>query len=315
VDEEAIAMAANRPEEAEVAKVAGQHGVEMLKLGYTLSHVVHAYGAMCQSITEIAEQKHFPIDVAGFHELNQCLDVAIAGAVTEYEKLRDSQEKSREDQHLGFLTHELRNALTSVTISLQLIKNGTVGLSGSTGKVLDRGLTRMQDLIDRSLTEVRLRVDPKMHIEPGHLLSIVDQILVSARVEAELKKQKLEVQIDPTLIIKLDQQAFHSALSNLIQNAIKFSHEGGKIHIRGNEVRDKVVVEVEDDCGGLPPNVEKDLFQAFKQKHENKSGLGLGLTIAERAIKLNHGTIEARNLPGKGCIFTITLPKATESKR
>ena len=179
-DEQAMAMAAGKPEEAQVAESAALHGIEMLRLGYTLSHVVHAYGAMCQAITEIAEKKKFHIDVSGFHDLNQCLDVAIAGAVTEYQKLRDTQEKDREDKHLGFLTHEMRNALTSAAISFQMIEKGSVGVGGSTGKVLGKSLKRMQDLIDKSLTDIRLRVDPEVHIESGRLLVIVDQILVTA---------------------------------------------------------------------------------------------------------------------------------------
>jgi hypothetical protein len=107
-DEPAIAAATGKPEEVAVAQAAALHGSEMLRLGYTLSHVVHSYGAMCQSITELAEKKNFSIDAGGFHDLNQCLDVAIAGAVTEYQKLRDTLEKDRENKHLGFLTHEMR---------------------------------------------------------------------------------------------------------------------------------------------------------------------------------------------------------------
>ncbi len=313
-DEPAMAMAAGEPEEAEVAKAAGLHGMEMLRLGYTLSHVIHAYGAMCQSVTECADKKHFEISAGEFHDLNQCLDVAIAGAVTEFQSLQDSQEMSREVKHLGFLAHEMRNAVSTASIAVQLIKKGTVGISGNTGAVLERSLKRMEELIDRSLTEVRLRVDPEGLIESGHLLLIVDQILVTAGVEAQRKKQIIDIKIDPTLMIEADQQAFHSALSNLIQNALKFTPEGGKIHVRGTSVGETIVIEVEDECGGLP-GTPSELFKPFKQKNENRKGLGLGLTIAQRAIELNHGTIEAHNLPKKGCIFKITLPKKISQKK
>lgn len=312
-DEVAIAVAADKPEEASVAESAAVHGTEMLRLGYTLSHVVHAYGAMCQSITELASQKKFLINVKGFHDLNKCLDVAIAGAVTEFQKLRDSQEKHRELKHLGFLAHEMRNALTSATISLQIIKRGTVGVSGNTGQVLERSLARMQELIDRSLTDIRLRVDPEIHAESIPLLAIVDQIIVTAEVEAAAKKQKIEIDVNSDLVITADQQAFHSALSNLVQNAIKFSREGGTINVRGMLEGERVVVEVEDECGGLKSDQASHLFKAFEQSNENRTGLGLGLTIAQKAISLNKGTIELRNLPKKGCIFKISLPNKVES--
>ena len=313
-DEPAIARAAGRPFEAVVALAAGNHGGELQKRGYTLSHVVHAYGSMCQAITELAIEKKEPIALVEFKKLNRCLDVAIAGAVTTFQARHISVDSSREVQHLGFLAHELRNALTTVNVSLRLIKNGVVGFGGSTGQVLDRGLKHIQELIDRSLTEVRLRVDPKVHAEPAFLLQLVDQIAVTAEVEAQAKNHKLEIRIDPTVVIEADPYLLYSALSNIIQNAIKYTHTGGVIQVRGNLVGDQAIIEVEDQCGGLPSGTPNDLFQAFEQQHKDRDGIGLGLTIAHRAITLNHGTIEVENLPGRGCIFRIKLPKASSRK-
>lgn len=241
-----------------------------------------------------------------------CLDVAIAGAVTAYQSVREQEARSREVKHLGYLAHELRNALTSASIAEQLIKKGTVGVAGSTANMLGRSLKRMGDLIDRSLTEVRLRVDPQIHVKPERLLLIVDEILVSAGVEAQSKHQTVEVQVDPTLVVLVDQQAFHAALSNLIQNALKFTAAGGKVQVRSLVVGENVLVEVEDQCGGLEPKTEGALFDAFEQRHEDRSGLGLGLTIARKAVALHKGTLEVRNLPGTGCVFTITLPREAQ---
>ena len=146
-----------------------------------------------------------------------------------------------------------------------MIKSGTVGLGGSTGQVLDRAVKRIADLIDRSLTEVRLRVDPKVHVETVQLLQVVDQIVVTAEVQARSNKIRiLEIQIDPALEFEADQQLFYSALSNLIQNALKYTHAGGKITVRGNLVGENVVVEVEDECGGLSTATPADLFKPYR---------------------------------------------------
>jgi signal transduction histidine kinase len=311
-DEPAMAMAAGRPDDAAVAVSAGIHGAEMLRLGYTLSHVVHAYGAMCQSITELVTKKHATFSASEFRDLNLCLDIAIAGAVTEFQSIRNVQESSREVEHLGFLAHELRNALGSVKLSIDLIEKGTVGFAGSTGQVLKLGLKRIDDLINRSLTEVRLRIDPKIYTESISLLNIVNHLFVTAEVEAKEKNIVIEADVDPTLVAEADQQLVYSAISNLIQNAIKFTRDGGKINVRGKMVKDNIVIEVEDECGGLPASAS-ELFKPFEQRHSNRKGLGLGLTIAQRAITLNHGSIGVQNLPGKGCIFNITLPKKTSS--
>ena len=106
----------------------------------------------------------------------------------------------------------------------------------------------------------------------------------------------------------------HSALSNLIQNAIKFTRAGGVIKVRANILAEKIVIEIEDECGGLA-NPAINLFKPFEQQNENTTGLGLGLTITKQAIERNKGTIEVSNFPGKGCIFKVTLPKGDVQRR
>jgi hypothetical protein len=309
-DEPAIALAAGRPHDVEVAQSAGAFGKELQQLGYSLSHVVHAYGAICQSITEIAIEKKAAIRTEEFRELNRCLDTAIAGAVTVFHEERSQDVNSRETAHLGFLAHELRNALAIVSTSLRLIKGGTVGFGGSIGQVLDRALKRQQELIDRSLAEVRLRVDPKVHKETASFVQHLDQLLVTADAETRARKQLLKIEVEAGLEVEADQYLLFSAVSNLVQNAIKYTCDGGTIRIRAHIVDHQTLIEVEDECGGLGLATPSDLFKPFEQHNRNREGLGLGLSIAERAIALNGGTIDVRDFPGRGCVFRITLPGA-----
>ena len=301
--------------EAALTKEAGLHGTELLRLGYTLSHVVHAYGAMCQSITELAARKRITITANEFHDLNRCLDSAIAGAVTGFQGLRDQQTEALEIEHLGFLAHELRNALSGANVSLQLIESGTVGFGGSTGQVLKKSMSRIDELIERSLTEVRLRMDPLEHAEPVDLLELVAQMSLTAEVEARSRGQILEIDIPASLVFEADQQLAYSAISNLIQNAVKFTRPGGKILVRGRSIGECIVVEVEDECGGLKPNAAETLFRPYAQQNANRTGLGLGLTIAQRAVGLIRGSIEVRNIAGRGCVFKVTLPKTIRQGR
>jgi hypothetical protein len=152
-DEPAMAIAAGQPLEAEVARSAGVHGSEMLRLGYTLSHVVHAYGAMCQAITEVATAEDAPVEADEFHALNRCLDVAIAGAVTAYQSRKDSQGSSVDGERGRGLFKEMRTVITRVRIAFQAIQKGTVGAGGNTAQVLEDDLDRLEKLIDRSLVD------------------------------------------------------------------------------------------------------------------------------------------------------------------
>lgn len=308
-NEVAMAIASGHPEDIELARTSGLLGVELLRLGYTLSHVVHIYGSLCQAITGLAVKKSINISAPDFRNLNRCLDVGIAGAVTEFQSFRELQKRKEEVKRCGFCAHELRNTLGSALMSFELIKSGEVGFSGSVGQILGRSLKRMEELIGRTLTEVKLSgARPALEIQDINLLLLVDQLLVTANMEAKSRRQTIEVQISSDLILKADLQFFHSAVSNLIQNALKFTHDGGKIQIRANAVNEDIVFEVEDECGGLAQNATEDLFKPFEQQNENRKGLGLGLSLARRAIELHNGTIVARNLPGTGCVFTIKLP-------
>lgn len=306
-DKEKMAVASVRPNEAELAKTAANHGAELMRLGYTLSYVVHAYGSMCQSITELASKKHSIISAKEFHDLNRCLDVAIAGAVTEFQSQKNTEVQDKEAEHLGFLAHELRNTLMAINFSVKMIKEGTVGFSGNTGRILDTSLERMQTLIDQSLTEVRLRVDPKPHPEQVDVKQLVNQILTTAAIEAKHRNIKIKMDIKSDQIVEVDHQFLYSAISNLIQNAFKYTHQGGEVEIRSAIIGNDILIEVEDECGGLKDETI-NLFKPFEKQNKKKSGLGLGLTIARRAILLNNGKIEVKNLPKKGCIFKITLP-------
>src|SRR5665647_1704034 len=87
------------------------------------------------------------------------------------------------------------------------------------------------------------------------------------------------------LIVDADRQMLGSAISNLLQNAFKFSRGHGKVSLTARAAGERVLIEVEDECGGLPAGKAEELFQPFKQKGANRSGLGLGLSIGRRAVR------------------------------
>jgi hypothetical protein len=147
-DESAMAIAAGQPREAELARSAGLHGVEMLRLGYTLSHVVHAYGAMCQAITETANEKNASIDASEFHVLNLCLDIAIAGAVTDYQSRKDLEGPGLEGRRVA---KEMRGTLVRVKAAVEAIQEGIVGTEGNTSRTLASSFAQLESLIDQSL--------------------------------------------------------------------------------------------------------------------------------------------------------------------
>jgi signal transduction histidine kinase len=301
---------AARKTSTEMTKSAQRHGGELKEAGFTVGQVVHGYGDVCQAVTELAMELEIPISADEFKTLNRCLDEAIAEAVTEFARQRDLSVSDRGTERLGFFAHELRNLLSNAMLAFEVLKTGTVGVGGSTGQVLGRNLVALRDLIDRSLAEVRLEagLQRRKHVPLNELM---EEVALAAAIEAKARGFQLTVtSVKPGLAIDVDRQLIAAALANLLQNAFKFSRAGGHVVLRTDttSVEGHVLIEVEDECGGLPPGRAEDLFRPFEQRGSNRSGLGLGLAIARESVETNGGLIRARSLPGQGCVFTIELP-------
>ena len=117
---------------------AQRYGREAEKLGYTVSQVIHAYGALCQAITECAFDQGQVITPKEFHGFNFTLDAAVAEAVTEFIEVSDEAKGVDHHAQLGTLAHELRNPLSNAIMALEAIRMGSVGVGGNTGQLLDR---------------------------------------------------------------------------------------------------------------------------------------------------------------------------------
>jgi signal transduction histidine kinase len=287
---------------------AAQHGKKLHEIGFTASQVVHDYGDVCQAITELAVELDAPITGSEFHTLNRCLDEAMAEAVSGFERQRELLSSEGETERLGFFVHELRNLLSNSMLAFDILKGGSVGTAGSTSAMLSRSLSRMRDLIDRSLAEVVLRQEIARR-ELVSLSEFIEEIEVAATIEAKARGLQLSVMTVPQGVsINVDRWLVAAAIANLLQNAFKFTRPAGHVVLRTHASVDRVFVAIEDECGGLLGEPE-ELFAPFQQRDKDRSGLGLGLSIARRAVSANGGTILVRNVPGHGCVFTVELPR------
>jgi len=302
------------PALSEMGETAAQHGRELLQHGFTIDEVVHDYGDLCQAVTDLAFEQGAPIEIDEFRTLNRCLDNAIAVAVMEFGYQRDfvvaDKQADELNERLGFFAHELRNLLATATLAVAVIKEGNVGLSGATGAVLDRSLVGLRNLIDRSLAEVRMKAGLPVEHQLFSLADFITEIKMSASLEAQIHDCMLIVSIvDPRLAVAGDHDLLMSAVGNLLQNAFKFTKPDSEVTLNAYAAADRILIDVEDNCGGLPSGDAERMFRPFIQSDTNKSGLGLGLSIARRSVEVNGGILSVRDIPGSGCIFTIDLPR------
>jgi len=288
---------------------AALHGAELLRNGLTVAQAIHDYGDICQVVTELADEMNAPITPHDYNIFNRCLDDAMAGAVSEYLRRRERMTADQDIERLGALAHEQRNLLSTAMLAFQALLAGNVGVSGSnTGRVLWRSLMGLRDLTDRALAEVRVAGSPP-HPTRIELAGFIEEIEVAAAMEARAKGLMLTVvPAQYGVTVEADRQLLASAVGNLLHNAFKFTRPGGHVVLRTIVGASGVSIEIEDECGGLPPSHEDGLFKPFEQRGADRTGLGLGLSISRRAVVHNGGAIRVVNLPGKGCIFSIDLP-------
>ena len=245
--------------------------------------------------------------------LNRCLDDAIAGAVTEYGRERNQSgidgESARGTQRLGFFAHEMRNLLNTALMAFAVLKTGNVGVGGSTGGVLHRSLLASQALIARSLAEVRL-TQGIQHREQFSVAGFIEEIAATAGLDADSRAVTLIVPpVQDDLVIAGDRQVLSAVVANLLQNAFKFTRPRTSVTLRVGASAERVLIEVEDECGGLPTANVHELFRPYEQRSADRTGMGLGLAFSRWGAEANDGRIYTRNLAGRGCVFIVDLPR------
>jgi signal transduction histidine kinase len=297
-----------------IGMAAARHGSELLALGFNISQVVHDYGDICQAVTEVAVEQAAPISIEEFHTLNRCLDTAIAEAVTEHARITAASRSTEEIERTGQFAHEIRDMLNTALFAFHALKRGTVSINGSTGAVLGRSLMSLRDFVSSTLTDIRITAKQE-HREHVNLAAFLNEIAVAGGLHAEYRGLQFSVEpVDVRLAFTADPQLLGSALMNLLNNAIKYTRPGGRVILRAHREDRCVRIEVEDECGGIPDGTG-DPFQPFGNRRGNdRTGLGLGLSIARKAVRAERGDIHIRNMPGKGCVFVIEVPLVEQQR-
>jgi signal transduction histidine kinase len=294
------------PENPEIRANATKHGGALMGRGFTVAQIVQEYRGISQTITQLVVEQAALITTDEFRTLSSCLDDAIAGAVTEHGRLREHQGTER----LGRLAHDLRNQLNSASLSYEVLKMGGVGIDSSTGAVLGRSLMGLRNLLDRELAEVRLGTGVFQR-ESLVVFDLIEDIERPAALEAKARGLRFSV-VWPAMdvSVNVDRLILEAVVANLLQNAFKFTQLGTHVVLRTQATADRVSIEIEDQCGGLPPGKAESLFLPIEQQTLHRKGLGLGLQICARGVRVNDGLIHVRNQPGTGCSFIVDLPRA-----
>jgi signal transduction histidine kinase len=298
--------------EQQYSPLARVHGGQRQALKRSIVEVVQEYSLFLEVVIERARDSRVHLDDRGLLELSKCLFTGAAEAVAQFARQQEEERRRADYEHFAFLAHELRNPLSSARLAYELAQQK--GLSDArTMEVMGRSLARLSDLIDESINQARLATlgaGSELHRELVSTRELVAEAQAESAVDAQTKSIQFAISAGADIIVDVDRRLVRSALSNLVRNAVKFTRSGGTIQLRTRTIDERATIDVEDECGGLPPERADRLFAAFLQASKDRSGFGLGLAIARQAIEAHGGAIMVNSLPSKGCIFTIDLPLA-----
>jgi len=308
VDEIIDALDPNAAREPSTSAYAGEHGAQRLRLHFDVWEVVREYGLLHECIIELARDGGTSISLDEQQVVVKWINSGIADAIEQYVKRRDAEMERESSEHLGFIAHELRNPLSAARAIVHRLRDKP-SISGSSIALLERSLRRASDMIDNTLSHASLKLGAETKMEAVALGDLLRDIEQDAGGDPQSRGVLLNVAAPDGSVITADPRLLRSAIFNLVQNALKFSPPGSTVNIRVANLPGSVTIEVEDACGGLPPGKVEELFSPTVQKGDDRSGFGLGLSIARQAMEAHGGQIDVHDMPGTGCVFRIRLPQ------
>lgn len=220
---------------------------------------------------------------------------------------------------LNDISHELRSPLARLNVALGLARQRTGPEAQDALERIDLEAARLNELIGRLLTIARLEGgEEAMHKFPVALAELIEEVAQDADFEARARGCRVETVIVDDCMVMGDPSLLHSALENVMRNATRYTRPGTAVEVRLERGRGSngpaAVVQVTDFGPGVPPDALDKLFRPFYRiddaRGRETGGVGLGLAITERAVRLHGGSVRAANGAGSGLIIEIRLPLA-----
>ena len=223
----------------------------------------------------------------------------------------------RKDVFLSTLSHELRNPLAPLSNAVDLIRMAAPAAPGLDYplQVIERQVDSLRRLVDDLLDLSRIgagKIDLKK--EPIALQEIVRRAMETAGPFLRGRNHQIEELLPPApMVVEADPDRLVQVFVNLLNNAGKFTPEGGSIWIKGTVEDQEAVIHIKDTGVGIPPELMPRLFELFTQAESSRmrseGGLGIGLSLVKNLVTLHGGSVQAKSDgPSKGSEFTVRLP-------
>lgn len=248
---------------------------------------------------------------------NQQLAQNYAELQAAYERLKELDKAKA--SFFSMVSHDLRHPIAVAKGYLELIRTGSEPLSDETSgyvQVAEQEMRHIAEMVDKVLDLSRMDAG-YYHIDcqPLHVTTMLQQARVAFRTQASQRHIALEIEPGDELpLVSADALRMNQVLSNLIENALKFTPEGGRITLVAQPVEQEIEITVRDTGVGIEPGEHEKIFDRFyrikRGEQVEDKGSGLGLAICREIVRLHGGRIWAESTLGKGAAFHLTLKPA-----
>lgn len=216
---------------------------------------------------------------------------------------------SAQQRLLSNVSHELRSPLTRLQVALGIVRQKAPTELERALNRIERESDRLESLIAQVLKLSRFENHMQtMDTQPLHLHDLVRHVVEDARFESEQRSVNIVEEIDAPVVFYGDSHLLHSAVDNVVRNALRFSPEDATLWVRLNGDKQQTIIDICDQGPGVPEDKLERLFDPFYRLDQSNSGAGLGLNIARHAVQAHKGRIHAYNRPEGGLCVRITLP-------
>lgn len=271
--------------------------------------------ALTQEVQIFApEERSFEVHAVALTE-----EGSVAGAVLvlhDITRLRKLEEARKE--FVANVTHELKTPLASIKAFAETLRTG--GLDDGNRRLefveaIEKDADRMNALVDDLLTLSRIESGRGAAlVEKVALAPLAREAALSLSALAQRRGIRMDIEGPETAVIKGEPSQWRRIFLNLIENAIKFNKDQGRVHVRISSAGGQVIIEVEDTGVGIPaedlPRIFERFYRVDKARSRNLGGTGLGLAIVKHIVETHHGTIQAQSQEGRGSLFLLRLPSS-----
>ncbi|MFN3739745.1 MAG: ATP-binding protein [Thermodesulfovibrionales bacterium] len=277
---------------------------DLLRTGDEIESIARSFYQMAERLTE-------------YHN---CLHDRIKSAVKELEeankKLIESnrllnEANRKKSDFIARASHELRTPLTSIKGALDYLGHrlNMLGLNGDEGEFVemikrntDRLIRMVNDMLDIEKIEAGLQ---ELNIRESDLCFIINECLENFKLDAESKRIKFSLDMEPSLLCPVDEERIKQVFTNLLSNALRWSPPDSGISIKAKRLNGMVTVEISDSGPGIAPEEQHKVFEKFYKR--SKDGTGLGLTIAKSIVEAHGGEIGVESDGKQGSTFYVRL--------